>query len=195
MPLAFDSVSHGKIAFGFFNIESDMLLLEHYFFFADEFCRNISETAGRRDEEKYETAWSVFDIESPAAVGDLMGAIRGIRFTGFIGETYRKYPFPERQEDFKQNPDGHKTQAEFLEMIKEYGAAKEIPFIADPETKEAAIGEYGFTPGQFHELINYVWLGGMPRWKDNERPEYVYKIKEQVKNSNNWLFEGISFRG
>jgi hypothetical protein len=31
MPLAFDTLSHGKIAFGFFNIESDMLLLEQYF--------------------------------------------------------------------------------------------------------------------------------------------------------------------
>jgi len=28
MPLAFESLSHGTIAFGFFNIESDMLLLE-----------------------------------------------------------------------------------------------------------------------------------------------------------------------
>jgi hypothetical protein len=26
MPLAFESLSHGTIAFGFFNIESDMLL-------------------------------------------------------------------------------------------------------------------------------------------------------------------------
>ena len=33
MPLTFDSLSHGKVAFGFFNIESDMLLLDHYFFF------------------------------------------------------------------------------------------------------------------------------------------------------------------
>ncbi|MBC8441147.1 MAG: hypothetical protein H8D87_15855 [Deltaproteobacteria bacterium] len=37
MPLSFTSKSHGNIAFGFFNIESDMLLLEKYFFFADGF--------------------------------------------------------------------------------------------------------------------------------------------------------------
>jgi hypothetical protein len=30
MPLAFESISHGTIAFGFFNIDSDMLLLEQY---------------------------------------------------------------------------------------------------------------------------------------------------------------------
>jgi len=37
MPLAFESLSHGTIAFGFFNIASDMLLLEHYFLFATDF--------------------------------------------------------------------------------------------------------------------------------------------------------------
>lgn len=33
MPLSFESRSHGPVAFGFFNIESDMLLLERTFFF------------------------------------------------------------------------------------------------------------------------------------------------------------------
>ena len=35
MPLAFKSLSHETIAFGFFNIESDMLILDRYFLFAD----------------------------------------------------------------------------------------------------------------------------------------------------------------
>jgi len=43
MLLAFDSTSHGRIAFGFFNIESDMLLLDHYFSFASDFCSALSE--------------------------------------------------------------------------------------------------------------------------------------------------------
>ena len=37
MPLEFESISHGKIAFGFFNIETDMILLNHYFLFATGF--------------------------------------------------------------------------------------------------------------------------------------------------------------
>ena len=37
MPLEFQSISHGKIAFGFFNIETDMILLGHYFLFARDF--------------------------------------------------------------------------------------------------------------------------------------------------------------
>ena len=45
MPHAFESLSHGKIAFGFFNIETDMILLEHYFLFAEDFCRYLSEAA------------------------------------------------------------------------------------------------------------------------------------------------------
>ncbi len=45
MPLAFQSLSHGQIAFGFFNIETDMLLLDIHFFFADDFCRAVRELA------------------------------------------------------------------------------------------------------------------------------------------------------
>ena len=86
MPLAFHSLSHGRIAFGFFNIESDMLLLEHYFFFAREFCEEISSLAQRRERGAYETPWRVFDMAEREQIGDLMGAIHGTRFTGFIGD-------------------------------------------------------------------------------------------------------------
>ena len=41
MPLAFESLSHGTIAFGFFNIDSDMLLLDKYFLFGSDFCEHI----------------------------------------------------------------------------------------------------------------------------------------------------------
>ncbi|MCP4627562.1 MAG: hypothetical protein GY850_29210, partial [bacterium] len=55
MPLSFDSLSHGSIAFGFFNIESDMLLCDRYFLFASEFCRyvmDMAEKAGQSDYQK-----------------------------------------------------------------------------------------------------------------------------------------------
>ena len=38
MPLAFESLNRGTIAFGFFNIDTDLLLLQQYFLFADDFC-------------------------------------------------------------------------------------------------------------------------------------------------------------
>ena len=50
MPLTFESLSHGTIAFGFFNIDSDMLLLEQHFLFGSEFCHHISEMAENVDD-------------------------------------------------------------------------------------------------------------------------------------------------
>ena len=98
MPLAFESMNHGTIAFGFFNIDSDMLLLEQYFLFGSEFCQHISNMAENADEEQLKATWLVYTIEDRRQIGDLMGAIHGIRFSGFIGELYRRYPFPEEPE-------------------------------------------------------------------------------------------------
>jgi len=104
MPLAFDSLSHGRIAFGFFNIESDMLLCDRYFFFADNFCESLKKIADWDEDRFNQTQWPVWFIESAADMGDLMGAIHGVRFCGFLGELYRKFPFPQNPADFKQNP-------------------------------------------------------------------------------------------
>ncbi len=109
MPLAFESSSHGTVAFGFFNIESDMLLLERYFFFASDFCEQVNELVGSRDDATVSVSLKVFDIADVRERGDLMGAIHKVRFQGFIGDTYRKFPFPNRPVDFKQNPEGDKT--------------------------------------------------------------------------------------
>jgi hypothetical protein len=189
MPLAFESMSHGQIAFGFFNIESDMLLLEHYFFFADEFCALAGRLANSDSAEKFETDWGVYNIEKREDIGDLMGAIHGVHFTGFIGETYRKYPFPRHPEDFKQKPQGHETQAVFREMIEKYANKVEIPFIADLEKQEVSIREYGFSRDAFLELVSYVWAGGYPRWQSETRPGYVREMKDAIGQSSHWLFD------
>ncbi|MCK7504603.1 MAG: hypothetical protein MZV70_11295 [Desulfobacterales bacterium] len=44
-------------------------------------------------QEAFETAWPVYSIDDPRKIGDLMGAIHGIRHTGFIGEVYKQFPF------------------------------------------------------------------------------------------------------
>ena len=106
MPLAFESISHGAIAFGFFNIDSDMLLMDRYFFFSTEFCRYIEAIAECGPDESLMMSWPVYHISNPADVGDLMGAIHGVHFSGFIGEVYQKYPFPQKEADFKQKPRG-----------------------------------------------------------------------------------------
>ncbi len=38
MPLLFNSLSHGVVSFGFYNIETDGLLLGQHFFFCTDFC-------------------------------------------------------------------------------------------------------------------------------------------------------------
>jgi hypothetical protein len=191
MPLAFQTINQGSIAFGFFNIESDMLLLQQYFFFAGDFCRYISACAGHELWNPVET-FTVDEIADPEAVGDLMGAIHGIRYTGFIGDTYRKFPFPDNPADFKQNPLGFRTRDIFREMIAPCAQTIEIPF-ARLEGRRVRIGDYVFDRNNFHELLRYVERGGFPRWQDELRPDYVDNMKRRISESSNEMFAGLEF--
>ena len=193
MPLAFDSLSHGSIAFGFINIDSDMLLLDRYFFFSTDFCEHISSIIESDEEGSIKTSWQVYHIDNPEDIGDLMGAIHGIHYQGFIGELYRRFPFPERPEDFKQKPEGVKTRALVEDMIAKYAEYIEIPFIADKEAQAVEIGAYRFSRPSFHELIKYVWRGGYPRWKDEVKPDYVLAMKREIEQKKIGLFEDIFF--
>ena len=191
MPLSFESLSHGTIAFGFFNIDSDMLLLEKHFLFGSEFCHQIGEMAENVDGEQFKSNWPVYTIEDRKLIGDLMGAIYGIRFTGFIGELYRRYPFPADPLDFKQKPEGYRNQTVVRDLISEYASQVLLPVEANHRTLEVDIGAYKFSQTTFQELINYVWQGGYPRWRDGIRPDYVMEMKTKVKSNRRGLFEKI----
>lgn len=193
MPLAFESLSHGTIAFGFFNIESDMLLLEKVFLFGSDFCDHISAMAEESDKNEYQSKWTVYVIEDRAKIGDLMGAIHGIRFTGFIGELYQRYPFPPMPEDFKQKTNGYLNQAIVRDMICVYAHQLQLPIVATLPTKEIAIGEYIFSHKTFQELIKYVWRGGYPGWQAETRPDYVEAMKAKIDKQPDGLFKGIQF--
>ena len=193
MPLAFESLSHGTIAFGFFNIDSDMLLLEKYFLFATDFCRYIADLAENLNKRRLVSKWQVYIIAERAHIGDLMGAMHGIRYTGFIGEVYRKFPFPQNVDDFRQKPDGYKNQSVVRRMIAGYGHQIHIPIKVGKETCEIEIGEYKFRRKDFEELIKYVWQGGYPRWKDAIRPDYILNMKAAVERYRQGLFENIQF--
>ncbi|MCU0605711.1 MAG: hypothetical protein MUC33_24000 [Desulfobacterales bacterium] len=170
MPLAFESLSHGTVAFGFFNIESDLLLLDRTFFFAADFCSLIiTMAAGDSESCLLKPAWL---IEPPAAIGDLMGAIEGTRYTGFIGEVYQRFPFPEEPSGFIQKPGGWKTR----------------PILLEP------IGDYRFSRPGFHELLDYVWRGGYPRWENGVRPDYVRHMMQAAQESSSAIFAGAVFR-
>ena len=193
MPLAFESMNHGTIAFGFFNIDSDMLLLEQYFLFGSEFCQHISNMAENADEEQLKATWLVYTIEDRRQIGDLMGAIHGIRFSGFIGELYRRYPFPEEPEAFKQKPEGYLNQAVVREMISGYARQVPLPVEANHRTSEVDIGAYKFSRTTFQKLITYVWQGGYPRWRDGIRPDYVLDMKTKIEARRHGLFEKMQF--
>ena len=193
MPLAFESLSHGTIAFGFFNIESDMLLLDQYFIFADDFCRNIEKMAGFPGGKTGEDIWQVYHIGDPQQIGDLQGAIHGVHYTGFIGEVYRRFPFPELAADFKQKPDGFQNRSVVNEIIQEFAQEVEIKITIAEDARVIDIGAYSFLHNIFHELINYVWRGGYPRWKDEIRPKSVMSMKHTLSQNIPGILAGFRF--
>jgi hypothetical protein len=193
MPLSFESMSHGTIAFGFFNIDSDMLLLEQYFLFGSEFCLYIGEMAENFNEAQYKSKWPVYAIEDREQIGDLMGAIHGIRFTGFIGELYRRYPFPQESAAFKQKPEGYLNQAVVRDIVSRYARQVLLPVEANHRALEVDIGTYKFSRKTFQELITYVWQGGYPRWRDGIRPDYVLDMKNKIEGRRHGLFEKMQF--
>jgi hypothetical protein len=189
MSLEFQSINHGKIAFGFFNIETDMILLNQYFLFAQDFCHDMGQAAEKNDET-YKTPWEIYRIEHED-IGNLMGAIYGIDLRGFIGEVYKLFPFPKKREDFKQKPEGFKTRILIDELIQKFAKRLNISFVIHQKDDKIGIGEYFFDRTSFQELIKYIWLGGFPRWKDGIRPDYVLKMKGMIKKSKNPLFDGL----
>lgn len=188
MPLSFNSKSHGSIAFGFFNIETDLLLLENYFFFADDFCGLMAQLESAAND--FTVNFKVRTIENTADVGDLMGAIHGVHFSGFIGEVYKRYPFPEQPQAFKQNPQGVLTRDIINDELDKWAHETDLEVRLDRDG-QFAFGRFVFLKQDFWELIRYVWQGGYPRWKDEIRPDYVLRMKQVLQDSRNACFSGV----
>ena len=193
MPLGFPSKNKGTIAFGFLNIDTDLLILEHYFLFAPEFCRHVSEVAAGGGEATIEQSWDVYEIENSRDIGDLMGAIHDVSYTGFIGDVYKRFPFPKNEDDFKQKPEGSENRHIVEDILRAYATQIAIAFKADGNTGTIQIGDYFFNREAFQGLIQYVWQGGYPRWKEGIRPSYVIDMKEKIEGGTNRLLMGIPF--
>jgi len=178
MPLAFESVSHGTIAFGFFNIESDMLLLDRYFFFATDFCEAICKMAKEQGETMSEFSFPAYVIKNPADVGDLHGGIAGTHYSGFIGESYKKYPFPRDENEFKQQTEGFTTRDEFVQMILKFGTSTDLLFCQNNKKAQSSMGPYVFSQQNYLRLVEYVIQGGYPGWLDDIAPDYVVKMRQ-----------------
>lgn len=175
MPLAHQSLSHGQVVFGFYNIETDGLLLDRHFFFCTDFCAAVFELAAAGRAEM--PAWAFAD---DAAVGDLMGAIHGVRFTGYLGETYRRWPFPAAPEDFRQKLYGADNRAEAEAVLDRHAGPHPLALSRQADGL-VAIGEYRFSPPQFEALLAYVDRGGYPTWEGREhgrRPPCVIAMTD-----------------
>lgn len=202
MPLLFHSISHGNIAFGFFNIDTDLLLLEKYLFFAEEFCQLLCKISRNKRDTEFLTNWDIYIIEDIESIGDLSGAISGTFYRGFIGEVYKLFPFPEQPDDFHQRPWGHENREKITEILSYYGKIIPVEIRILPQTHImnpastpiVSIGEYMFIKDVFHQLIKYVYLGGYPRWLNNIRPEYVNIMKKELEASTYFIFRDIDFK-
>jgi hypothetical protein len=80
-----------------------------------------------------------------------------------------------------------------VSLAGQWAVSKTIPARVDRDHETVSIGEYLFTREVFHQLIQYVWAGGYPRWKDEIRPDYVMEMKFRLEESSNWLTQGLVF--
>jgi hypothetical protein len=79
-------------------------------------------------------------------------------------------------------------------LIQLNGERTSVFLAVDEKRDRIAIGEYIFNKPSFHELIQYIWRGGYPRWKDEIRPDYVLAMKDKIDQSKNLLFDGLSLK-
>ncbi|MGD0232507.1 MAG: hypothetical protein ABSC19_19505 [Syntrophorhabdales bacterium] len=191
MSLAFNSLSHGEIAFGFLHAETDLLMLHTYFIFASHFCDGVAALAGGPARERLESEWEVYMLREEQ-IGSLSGAVHGVDLRGFMGDVYRRFPLPADMKTFERNPEGEKTQAIVREMIERYERPARVPVAVDASGSTIEIGDYMFSREAFHNLLRYVWAGGYPAWKAGTRPGYLITMKERVLASDHPLFDGIS---
>lgn len=192
MPLAFQSLSHGTVAFGFFHIETDMLLLDRLFFWAEDFSSLIGELAQAPDDAPFQADLPGFEINNPRDLGDLHGAISGYAPGGFLGALYRLRPFPRKPGEFKQKPRGDLDREVVLAEMAACGSKIQIPIQTDPAQGVFSAGSYIFNASGLRALVDYVWRGGMPGWQDGQRPAYLTRMAETLRGSPGPWFQGLA---
>jgi hypothetical protein len=179
MPLAFSSLSHGTVAFGFYNVETDGLLLDRFFFFCTDFCRAASQLEELRFQNERCVAVPGFRFEEPERIGDLHGAIEGVRHGGYLGEVYRRWPFPSRPEEFRQRLHGARNRGAVEDLLRRWAPPFEIPIAFSASEERYRIGPYVFSEGQYAALLASVLRGGYPTWEGFEEglcPAYVANL-------------------
>jgi hypothetical protein len=191
MPLAFDTLEGDRVAFGFFHIETDLLLLERRFFWCRGFCAALDallEVPVGLTGISHLPGWR---IDSAAALGDLHGALAGDALHGLIGALYARWPFPARRAEFRQKPDGQVPPAQVEALLDRFGTRTTFALRMTPGVAFDLDGTR-FTPAQFARLAEYVWRGGMPGWAAGVRPAYLAEAVQRWRAAPAWL-AGIDF--
>lgn len=192
MPISFPSKSHGQIPIGFFNIETDMFLLDRYFFFSTDFCMWVMEWADDGDVSRDEK--TVYAIRKREMIGNLHDAIRGYAFTGFIGEVYKLFPFPESPSGFKQKPYGTQNRPAVEKAIQSFAVLLKIPIVFHQDSPTIDFGDYTFSAEVFQDIIGYIQAGGMPGWLNGQPPDYVTRMMARLAITRHWFFSEQSTR-
>lgn len=188
MPLGHRTLSHGVVAFGFFNIDSDCLLLQNLFFFATDFCEWVREWAQEGPPERCEVP--AYAIDDRRRIGDLQAAIRGVPHPGFLWAVYERFPFPGDPHEFKQRPEGHLARDYVESILREHAAPRSVTVRFDRVGGRVDFGGYVFDREGFLELLRYVWRGGMPTWRAGVRPTCVVGMIDAARRSPHWPFAG-----
>lgn len=171
MPLSHPSRSHGDIAFGFYNIDTDGLLLNDHFFFCSDFCRAAIAMAKAKAKTapgaRARQSFPGFVFARAEDIGDLNGAIGGTRLSGFLGDIYRRWPFPPDPDGFRQKLRGADNREVVEAALETWAQAQEMS-LARGSGGDFSIGPYEFSDGQFRGLLRYVRRGGYPTWEHFE---------------------------
>lgn len=119
-------------------------------------------------------------VEKREMIGNLAGAIHGYESTGFIGEVYKRFPFPKNPEGFKQKPNGTCNQSIVEKTIQPFAQQEDIPIVFRQDNATIDFGDYTFSAEVFHDIIGYVEDGGMPGWLNRQPPDYVRKMRAKL---------------
>ncbi len=188
MPLAFASLSHGTVAFGFYNIETDGLLLDRLFFFCTDFCTAVCELASLSWDAGQRTSLPGFSFRTAEEIGDLGGAIRGTHHRGFLGEVYLLWPFPTEAAAFRQKLGGASNRPLVEAILKRRAEPVSIDLVVEGAEGLVRVAEYAFSRRGFLDIVAYVERGGYPTWEGYEegrRPAYVARMAAAIGDGGN----------
>lgn len=79
-----------------------------------------------------------YEIADITDVGNLMGAIQGTDLSGFVGNVYRLFPFPQSVEEFKHKPYGAGRRATVKDLIGHWARRTRVPVTTEPGSLNAS---------------------------------------------------------